>query len=142
MKTTNKKEKLRIKVKPQSIVKVWKILTENGFDQFMIDADDGYLYIEFYPEKENKSNFPWDDIEISPIQNLLEYDKKNNVNSAIDMPKVKSKLDEFMKELENSYSYTDRILGDDEDLTSLIFGDKTQKDNGDKTSLYDRLKKK
>ena len=141
MKTTNKKEKLRIKVKPQSIVKVWKILTENGFDQFMIDADDGYLYIEFYPEKENKSNFPWNDIEISPIQNLLEYDKKNNVNSAIDMPKVKSKLDEFMKELENSYSYTDRILGDDEDLTSLIFGDKTQKDDGDKTSLYDRLKK-
>lgn len=142
MKTTNKKEKLRIKVKPQSIVKVWKILTENGFDQFMIDADDGYLYIEFYPEKENKSNFPWDDIELSPVQNLMEYDKKNNVNSAIDMPKVKSKLDEFMKELENSYSYTDRILGDDEDLTSLIFGDKTQKDNGDKTSLYDRLKKK
>ena len=142
MKTTNKKEKLRIKVKPQSIVKVWKILTENGFDQFMIDADDGYLYLEFYPEKENKSNFPWNDIEISPIQNLLEYDKKNNVNSAIDMTKVKSKLDEFMKELENSYSYTDRILGDDEDLTSLIFGDKTQKDDGDKTSLYDRLKKK
>ena len=142
MKTTNKNEKLRIKVKPQSIVKVWKILTENGFDQFMIDADDGYLYIEFYPEKENKSNFPWDDIELSPVQNLMEYDKKNNVNSAIDMPKVKSKLDEFMKELENSYSYTDRILGDDEDLTSLIFGDKTQKDNGDKTSLYDRLKKK
>lgn len=142
MKTTNKKEKLRIKVKPQSIVKVWKILTENGFDQFMIDADDGYLYIEFYPEKENKSNFPWDDIELSPVQNLMEYDKKNNVNSAIDMPKVKSKLDEFMKELENSYSYTDRILGDDEDLTSLIFGDKTQKDDGDKTSLYDRLKKK
>lgn len=141
MKTTNKNEKLRIKVKPQSIVKVWKILTENGFDKFMIDADDGYLYLEFYQEKENKSNFPWNDIEISPIQNLLEYDKKNNVNSAIDMPKVKSKLDEFMKELENSYSYTDRILGDDEDLTSLIFGDKTQKDNGDKTSLYDRLKK-
>ena len=142
MKTTNKNEKLRIKVKPKSIVKIWKILTENGFDQFMIDADDGYLYIEFYPEKENKSNFPWNDIEISPIQNLLEYDKKNNVNSAIDMTKVKSKLDEFMKELENSYSYTDRILGDDEDLTSLIFGDKTQKDDGDKTSLYDRLKKK
>lgn len=141
MKTTNKNEKLRIKVKPQSIVKVWKILTENGFDKFMIDADDGYLYLEFYQEKENKSNFPWNGIEISPIQNLLEYDKKNNVNSAIDMPKVKSKLDEFMKELENSYSYTDRILGDDEDLTSLIFGDKTQKDNGDKTSLYDRLKK-
>lgn len=141
MKTTNKNEKLRIKVKPQSIVKVWKILTENGFDKFMIDADDGHLYLEFYQEKENKSNFPWNDIEISPIQNLLEYDKKNNVNSAIDMPKVKSKLDEFMKELENSYSYTDRILGDDEDLTSLIFGDKTQKDNGDKTSLYDRLKK-
>lgn len=141
MKTTNKKEKLRIKVKPQSIVKVWKILTENGFDQFMIDADDGYLYIEFYPEKENKSNFPWDDIELSPVQNLMDYDMKNNVNSSIDMPKVKSKLDEFMKELENSYSYTDRILGDDEDLTSLIFGDKTQKDDGDKTSLYDRLKK-
>lgn len=141
MKTTNKNEKLRIKVKPQSIVKVWKILTENGFDQFMIDADDGYLYLEFYPEKENKSNFPWNDIEISPIQNLLEYDKKNNVNSAIDMPNVKSKLDEFMKELENSYSYTDRILGDDEDLTSLIFGDKAQKYDGDKTSLYDRLKK-
>ena len=141
MKTTNKNEKLRIKVKPQSIVKVWKILTENGFDHFMIDADDGYLYIEFYPEKENKSNFPWNDIEISPIQNLLEYDKKNNANSAIDMPNVKSKLDEFMKELENSYSYTDRILGDDEDLTSLIFGDKAQKDDGDKTSLYDRLKK-
>ena len=134
MKTTNKKEKLRIKVKPQSIVKVWKILTENGFDQFMIDADDGYLYIEFYPEKENKSNFPWDDIELSPVQNLMDYAMKNNVNSSIDMPKVKSKLDEFMKELENSYSYTDRILGDDEDLTSLIFGDKT--------SLYDRLKKK
>ena len=142
MKTTNKKEKLRIKVKPQSIVKVWKILTENGFDQFMIDADDGYLYIEFYPEKENKSNFPWDDIELSPVQNLMDYAMKNNVNSSIDMPKVKSKLDEFMKELENSYSYTDRILGDDEDLTSLIFGDKTQKDDGDKTSLYDRLKKK
>ena len=141
MKTTNKKEKLRIKVKPQSIVKVWKILTENGFDQFMIDADDGYLYIEFYPEKENKSNFPWDDIELSPVQNLMDYDMKNNVNSSIDMPKVKSKLDEFMKELENSYSYTDGILGDDEDLTSLIFGDKTQKDDGDKTSLYDRLKK-
>ena len=141
MKTTNKKEKLRIKVKPQSIVKVWKILTENGFDQFMIDADDGYLYIEFYPEKENKSNFPWDDIELSLVQNLMDYDMKNNVNSSIDMPKVKSKLDEFMKELENSYSYTDRILGDDEDLTSLIFGDKTQKDDGDKTSLYDRLKK-
>lgn len=142
MKTTNKKEKLRIKVKPQSIVKVWKILTENGFDQFMIDADDGYLYIEFYPKKENKSNFPWDDIELSLVQNLMDYDMKNNVNSSIDMPKVKSKLDEFMKELENSYSYTDRILGDDEDLTSLIFGDKTQKDDGDKTSLYDRLKKK
>ena len=141
MKTTNKNEKLRIKVKPQSIVKVWKILTENGFDKFMIDADDGYLYIEFYPEKENKSNFPWDDIELSPVQNLMDYDMKNNVNSSIDMPKVKSKLDEFMKELENSYSYTDRILGDDEDLTSLIFGDKTQKDDGDKTSLYDRLKK-
>ena len=141
MKTTNKKEKLRIKVKPQSIVKVWKILTENGFDQFMIDADDGYLYIEFYPEKENKSNFPWDDIELSPVQNLMDYDMKNNVNSSIDIPKVKSKLDEFMKELESSYSYTDRILGDDEDLTSLIFGDKTQKDDGDKTSLYDRLKK-
>ena len=141
MKTTNKKEKLRIKVKPQSIVKVWKILTENGFDQFMIDADDGYLYIEFYPKKENKSNFPWYDIELSPVQNLMDYDMKNNVNSSIDMPKVKSKLDEFMKELENSYSYTDRILGDDEDLTSLIFGDKTQKDDGDKTSLYDRLKK-
>ena len=142
MKTTNKKEKLRIKVKPQSIVKVWKILTENGFDKFMIDADDGYLYIEYYPEKENKSNFPWDDIELSPVQNLMDYAMKSDVNSAIDMPKVKSKLDEFMKELENSYSYTDRILGDDEDLTSLIFGDKTQKDNGDKTSLYDRLKKK
>lgn len=142
MKTTNKKEKLRIKVKPQSIVKVWKILTENGFDQFMIDADDGYLYIEFYPKKENKSNFPWDDIELSLVQKLMDYDMKNNVNSSIDMPKVKSKLDEFMKELENSYSYTDRILGDDEDLTSLIFGDKTQKDDGDKTSLYDRLKKK
>ena len=134
MKTTNKKEKLRIKVKPQSIVKVWKILTENGFDQFMIDADDGYLYIEFHPEKENNSNFPWDDIELSPVQNLMDYDMKNNVNSSIDMPKVKSKLDEFMKELENSYSYTDRILGDDEDLAPLIFGDKT--------SLYDRLKKK
>ena len=141
MKTTNKKEKLRIKVKPQSIVKVWKILTENGFDQFMIDADDGYLYIEFYPKKENKSNFPWDDIELSLVQNLMDYDMKNNVNSSIDIPKVKSKLDEFMKELESSYSYTDRILGDDEDLTSLIFGDKTQKDDGDKTSLYDRLKK-
>ena len=141
MKTTNKKEKLRIKVKPQSIVKVWKILTENGFDQFMIDADDGYLYIEFYPEKENKSNFPWDDIELSPVQNLMDYAMKNDVNSLIDDPNVKSKLDEFMKELENSYSYTDRILGDDEDLASLIFGDKTQKDDGDKTSLYDRLKK-
>ena len=142
MKTTNKKEKLRIKVKPQSIVKVWKILTENGFDQFMIDADDGYLYIEFYPEKENKSNFPWDDIELSPVQNLMDYAMKSDVNSLIDDPNVKSQVEEFMKELENSYSYTDRILGDDEDLTSLIFGDKTQKDNGDKTSLYDRLKKK
>ena len=141
MKTTNKKEKLRIKVKPQSIVKVWKILTENGFDQFMIDADDGYLYIEFYPEKENKSNFPWDDIELSPVQKLMDYAMKNDVNSLIDDPNVKSQVEEFMKELENSYSYTDRILGDDEDLTSLIFGDKTQKDDGDKTSLYDRLKK-
>ena len=134
MKTTNKNEKLRIKVKPQSIVKVWKILTENGFDKFMIDADDGYLYIEFHPEKENKSNFPWDDIELSPVQNLMDYAMKNNVNSSIDDPNVKSQVEEFMKELENSYSYTDRILGDDEDLTSLIFGDKT--------SLYDRLKKK
>ena len=115
MKTTNKKEKLRIKVKPQSIVKVWKILTENGFDQFMIDADDGYLYIEFYPEKEDKSNFPWDDIELSPVQNLMDYDMKNNVNSSIDDPNVKSQLEEFMKELENSYSYTDRILGENED---------------------------
>ena len=141
MKTTNKKEKLRIKVKPQSIMKVWKILTENGFDQFMIDADDGYLYIEFYPEKENKSNFPWDDIELSPVQKLMDYAMKNDVNSLIDDPNVKSKVEEFMKELENSYSYTDRILGDDEDLTSLIFGNKTQKDDGDKTSLYDRLKK-
>ena len=141
MKTTNKKEKLRIKVKPQSIVKVWKILTENGFDQFMIDADDGYLYIEFYPEKENKSNFPWDNIELSPVQKLMDYAMKNDVNSLIDDPNVKSQVEEFMKELENSYSYTDRILGDDEDLTSLIFGDKTQKDDGDKTSLYDRLKK-
>ena len=135
MKTTNKNEKLRIKVKPKSIVKIWKILTENGFDQFMIDADDGYLYLEFYPEKDNKSSFPLNDIEISPIQNLLEYDKKNNVNSAIDMTKVKSKLDEFMKELENSYSYTDRILGNDEDMTSLIFGDNAQKDGGDQSSL-------
>ena len=141
MKTTNKKEKLRSKVKPQSIVKVWKIRTENGFDQFMIDADDGYLYIEFYPEKENKSNFPWDNIELSPVQKLMDYAMKNDVNSLIDDPNVKSQVEEFMKELENSYSYTDRILGDDEDLTSLIFGDKTQKDDGDKTSLYDRLKK-
>ena len=136
MKTTNKKEKLRIKVKPQSIVKVWKILTENGFDQFMIDADDGYLYIEFYPEKENKSNFPWDDIELSPVQNLMDYDMKNNVNSSIDVPKVKSKLDEFMKGLKSDDLDTDGIIADDneEDLASLIFGDKT--------SLYDRLKKK
>ena len=136
MKTTNKKEKLRIKVKPQSIVKVWKILTENGFDQFMIDADDGYLYIEFYPEKENKSNFPWDDIELSPVQNLMDYDMKNNVNSSIDMPKVKSQVEEFMKGLKSDDLDTDEIIADDneEDLASLIFGDKT--------SLYDRLKKK
>ena len=136
MKTTNKNEKLRIKVKPQSIVKVWKILTENGFDQFMIDADDGYLYIEFYPEKENKSNFPWDDIELSPVQNLMDYAMKNNVNLSIDDPNVKSQLEEFMKGLKIDYSDTYRIIADDneEDLAPLIFGDKT--------SLYDRLKKK
>lgn len=136
MKTTNKKEKLRIKVKPQSIVKVWKILTENGFDQFMIDADDGYLYIEFYPEKENKSNFPWDDIELSPVQNLMDYAMKNNVNLSIDDPNVKSQVEEFMKELKSDDLDTDEIIADDneEDLASLIFGDKT--------SLYDRLKKK
>ena len=136
MKTTNKKEKLRIKVKPQSIVKVWKILTENGFDQFMIDADDGYLYIEFYPEKENKSNFPWDDIELSPVQKLMDYAMKNNVNSSIDDPNVKSQVEEFMKELKSDDLDTDEIIADDneEDLASLIFGDKT--------SLYDRLKKK
>ena len=136
MKTTNKNEKLRIKVKPQSIVKVWKILTENGFDQFMIDADDGYLYIEFYPEKENKSNFPWDDIELSPVQNLMDYAMKNDVNSLIDGPNVKSQGEEFMKELKSDDLDTDEIIADDneEDLASLIFGDKT--------SLYDRLKKK
>ena len=136
MKTTNKKEKLRIKVKPQSIVKVWKILTENGFDQFMIDADDGYLYIEFYPEKENKSNFPWDDIELSPVQNLMDYAMKNDVNSLIDDPNVKSQVEEFMKELKSDDLDTDEIIADDneEDLASLIFGDKA--------SLYDRLKKK
>lgn len=136
MKTTNKKEKLRIKVKPQSIVKVWKILTENGFDQFMIDADDGYLYIEFYPEKENKSNFPWDDIELSPVQNLMDYAMKSDVNSLIDDPNVKSQVEEFMKELKSDDLDTDEIIADDneEDLASLIFGDKT--------SLYDRLKKK
>ena len=136
MKTTNKKEKLRIKVKPQSIVKVWKILTENGFDQFMIDADDGYLYIEFYPEKENKSNFPWDDIELSPVQKLMDYAMKNDVNSLIDDPNVKSQVEEFMKELKSDNLDTDEIIADDneEDLASLIFGDKT--------SLYDRLKKK
>ena len=136
MKTTNKKEKLRIKVKPQSIVKVWKILTENGFDQFMIDADDGYLYIEFYPEKENKSNFPWDNIELSPVQNLMDYAMKNNVNLSIDDPNVKSQVEEFMKELKSDDLDTDEIIADDneEDLASLIFGDKT--------SLYDRLKKK
>ena len=136
MKTTNKKEKLRIKVKPQSIVKVWKILTENGFDQFMIDADDGYLYIEFHPEKENNSNFPWDDIELSPVQNLMDYAMKNDVNSLIDDPNVKSQLEEFMKGLKSDDLDTDGIIADDneEDLASLIFGDKT--------SLYDRLKKK
>ena len=136
MKTTNKKEKLRIKVKPQSIVKVWKILTENGFDQFMIDADDGYLYIEFYPEKENKSNFPWDNIELSPVQNLMDYAMKNDVNSLIDDPNVKSQVEEFMKELKSDDLDTDEIIADDneEDLASLIFGYKT--------SLYDRLKKK
>ena len=136
MKTTNKNEKLRIKVKPQSIVKVWKILTENGFDQFMIDADDGYLYIEFYPEKENKSNFPWDDIELSPVQNLMDYAMKNDVNSLIDDPNVKSQVEEFMKGLKSDDLDTDGIIADDneEDLASLIFGDKT--------SLYDRLKKK
>ena len=136
MKTTNKKEKLRIKVKPQSIVKVWKILTENGFDQFMIDADDGYLYIEFYPEKENKSNFPWDDIELSPVQNLMDYAMKNDVNSLIDDPNVKSQVEEFMKGLKSDDLDTDEIIADDneEDLAPLIFGDKT--------SLYDRLKKK
>ena len=134
MKTTNKKEKLRIKVKPQSIVKVWKILTENGFDQFMIDADDGYLYIEFYPEKENKSNFPWDDIELSPVQNLMDYAMKNDVNSSIDDPNVKSQLEEFMKGLKSDHLDNDEIIADDneEDFASLIFGDKT--------SLYDRLK--
>ena len=131
MKTTNKKEKLRIKVKPQSIVKVWKILTENGFDQFMIDADDGYLYIEFYPEKENKSNFPWDNIELSPVQNLMDYAMKNNVNLSIDDPNVKSQVEEFMKELKSDDLDTD---DNEEDLASLIFGYKT--------SLYDRLKKK
>ena len=117
-------------------MKVWKILTENGFDQFMIDADDGYLYIEFYPEKENKSNFPWDDIELSPVQNLMDYAMKNNVNSSIDDPNVKSQLEEFMKGLKIDYSDTYRIIADDneEDLAPLIFGDKT--------SLYDRLKKK
>ena len=136
MKTTNKKEKLRIKVKPQSIVKVWKILTENGFDQFMIDADDGYLYIECYPEKENKSKFPWDDIELSPVQKLMDYAMKNDVNSLIDDPNVKSQVEEFMKELKSDDLDTDEIIADDneEDLASLIFGDKT--------SLYDRLKKK
>ena len=136
MKTTNKKEKLRIKVKPQSIVKVWKILTENGFDQFMIDADDGYLYIEFYPEKENKSNFPWDDIELSPVQKLMDYAMKNDVNSLIDDPNVKSQVEEFMKGLKSDDLDTYRIIADDneEDLAPLIFGDKT--------SLYDRLKKK
>lgn len=136
MKTTNKNEKLRIKVKPQSIVKVWKILTENGFDQFMIDADDGYLYIEFYPEKENKSNFPWDDIELSPVQNLMDYAMKSDVNSLIDDPNVKSQVEEFMKGLKSDDLDTDGIIADDneEDLASLIFGDKT--------SLYDRLKKK
>ena len=113
MKTTNKKEKLRIKVKPQSIVKVWKILTENGFDQFMIDADDGYLYIEFYPEKENKSNFPWDDIELSPVQNLMDYAMKNDVNSLIDDPNVKSQVEEFMKELKSDDLDTDGIIADD-----------------------------
>ena len=136
MKTTNKKEKLRIKVKPQSIMKVWKILTENGFDQFMIDADDGYLYIEFYPEKEDKSNFPWDDIELSPVQKLMDYAMKNDVNSLIDDPNVKSQVEEFMKELKSDDLDTDEIIADDneEDLAPLIFGDKT--------SLYDRLKKK
>ena len=136
MKTTNKKEKLRIKVKPQSIVKVWKILTENGFDQFMIDADDGYLYIEFYPEKENKSNFPWDDIELSPVQNLMDYAMKSDVNSLINDPNVKSQVEEFMKGLKSDDLDTYGIIADDneEDLASLIFGDKT--------SLYDRLKKK
>ena len=136
MKTTNKKEKLRIKVKPQSIVKVWKILTENGFDQFMIDADDGYLYIEFYPEKENKSNFPWDDIELSPVQNLMDYAMKNDVNSLIDDPNVKSQVEEFMKELKSDDLDTYGIIADDneEDLASLIIGDKT--------SLSDRPKKK
>ena len=136
MKTTNKNEKLRIKVKPQSIVKVWKILTENGFDKFMIDADDGYLYLEFHPEKENKSNFPWDDIELSPVQKLMDYAMKNDVNSLIDDPNVKSQVEEFMKELKSDDLDTDEIIADDneEDLASLIFGDKT--------SLYDRLKKK
>ena len=136
MKTTNKNEKLRIKVKPQSIVKVWKILTENGFDKFMIDADDGYLYLEFHPEKENKSNFPWDDIELSPVQNLMDYAMKNDVNSLIDDPNVKSQVEEFMKGLKSDDLDTDEIIADDneEDLAPLIFGDKT--------SLYDRLKKK
>ena len=61
---------------------------------------------------------------------------KNNVNSSIDDPNVKSQLEEFMKGLKIEYSDTYRIIADDneEDLAPLNLGDKT--------SLYDRLKKK
>ena len=61
---------------------------------------------------------------------------KNNVNSSIDDPNVKSELEEFMRGLKIEYSDTYRIIADDneKDLAPLIFGDKT--------SLYDRLKKK
>ena len=77
-----------------------------------------------------------DDIELSPVQNLMDYDMKNNVNSSIDDPNVKSQVEEFMKGLKIEYSDTYGIIADDneEDLAPLIFGDKT--------SLYDRLKKK
>ena len=77
-----------------------------------------------------------DDIELSPVQNLMDYAMKNDVNSLIDDPNVKSQVEEFMKGLKSDDLDTDEIIADDneEDLAPLIFGDKT--------SLYDRLKKK
>lgn len=168
----NNEKNIRIKVNPASITYVYMMLKNNGFENFMIDADENNLYLEISSDKKNEdeSIFPINGTDAEPIKKIIDLDNKGDINSITQV--LIKKMRDNMEELglKNNDIITEDGDIDSDLIAQLIYNPKSISENKEididyinklitevdatrefengvddvesSTSLYDRIKKK